>query len=209
MTEILLHLSAGQGPRECEWVVARLVEAFAREGAGEGLACAPVEPIEGPVASAIVRVSGVGAERFVAARCGTIRWVGTSPFRPLHKRRNWFAGASRLPDPDTIDALRMQDVRFETLRASGPGGQHVNKTESAVRATHLPTGLTTVSQEQRSQHANRRIARLKLWLLLEARRHDSLAGEKLERWREHHALERGNAVRTYHGAGFKLVPPVS
>jgi len=106
-------------------------------------------------------------------------------------------------------ALREQDIRFETLRASGPGGQHVNKTESAVRAIHVPTGLTTVSQEQRSQRANKRIARRKLWVLLDARRSDGAADEKQARWQQHHALERGNAVRTYHGAGFKLLAPVS
>jgi len=208
VSEILLHISAGRGPRECEWVVARLVEAFAREAADEGLVCAPIEPIAGLAASAILRVGGVDAESFALARCGTMRWIGVSLFRSLNRRRNWFVGVSRLPEPDTIEAMREQDIRFETLRASGPGGQHVNKTESAVRATHVPTGLTTVSQEQRSQHANKRIARLKLWLLLDVRRSDGAADEKQARWQQHHALERGNAVRTYHGAGFKLLAPV-
>jgi len=208
MSEILLHISAGQGPRECEWVVARLVEAFAREAAGDGLVCAPIEPIGVTAASAIVRVAGTDAEGFAVARCGTIRWIGSSLFRPLHRRRNWFVSVSRLPEPDAAAALREHDIRFETLRASGPGGQHVNKTESAVRATHLPTGLTTVSQEQRSQHANKRVARLKLWLLLDVRRSEGVADEKQARWEQHHALERGNAVRTYHGVGFKLLAAV-
>lgn len=141
MTEIILHLSSGQGPKECEWVVAQLVHALCREGVAGGLVCEPVEPVEGPVATALLRISGDGAEAFAASCIGTIRWIGTSPFRPLHKRRNWFVGVQ----PVRIDAqspdLRDEDIRYHTFRASGPGGQHVNKTDSAVRAMHLPTGL--------------------------------------------------------------------
>jgi len=203
MTEIILHLSSGQGPQECEWVVAKLAHALRREGAMAGLACELVEPIMGPVASALLRVSGAEAEGFAAACIGTIRWVGTSPFRPLHKRRNWFVGVQRIStDAETPD-LRDEDIRYQTLRASGPGGQHVNKTDSAVRATHLPTGLATLSQDQRSQFANKKIARLKLAMLLDDRRRADEAGGKRALWDHNRELERGNAVRTYEGERFR------
>ncbi len=143
MSEIVLHLSAGQGPAECEWVVGRLVRVWAREAAAAGLVCEPVEPVGDAAASVLLRVAGDGAAAFVAARCGTIRWVGTSPLRPLHRRRNWFVAATRAPDDGDVPALRDADIRYQTLRASGPGGQHVNKTDSAVRAIHGPTGLST------------------------------------------------------------------
>jgi len=78
-----------------------------------------------------------------------------------------------------------------------------------VRATHVPTGPTTVSKEQRSQHANKCIARVKLRLLLEARRSDGAGGEKQGRWQQDHAFEKGNAVRVYRGAGFKRMAGVS
>lgn len=203
MTEVILHLSSGQGPKECEWVVAELARALRRECAAAGLACEPIEPIEGPAASALLRVSGEAAEAFVTACVGTIRWVGTSPFRPLHKRRNWFVGVQRVWIDAEMPSLRDDDIRYQTLRASGPGGQHVNKTDSAVRATHLPTGLTTLSQDQRSQFANKKIARLKLAMLLDDRRRADEAGGKRALWDQNRELERGNAVRTYEGERFR------
>lgn len=202
MTEIILHVSSGQGPEECEWVVAQLARVWAVEAAAEGLTCEPVEQVDGNSASLLLRVLGDRAETFAAARTGTIRWVGTSPFRPLHKRRNWFVGVARVEADEDHPDLRETDIRYQTLRASGPGGQHVNTTDSAVRAIHVPTGLTAVSQDQRSQFANRRIARLKLAMLLEARRSSTAAAGKRAEWDRNRDLERGNAINTYRGERF-------
>lgn len=203
MTGVILHLSSGHGPKECEWIVFQLALALCSEGRSAGVACTLVEPITGPVASALLSVSGTKAEAFSADCIGTIRWVGTSPFRPLHKRRNWFVGVQRISTDTKTPDLRDEDIRYQTLRASGPGGQHVNKTDSAVRATHLPTGLTTLSQDQRSQFANKKIARIKLAMLLDDRRRANEAGGKRARWDQSRELERGNAVRTYEGERFK------
>lgn len=203
MTDIILHLSSGQGPKECEWVVARLTEALCAEAGAMGLDCEPVEPVDGPVATALLRVSGEGAEAFAATCTGTIRWSGTSPFRPLHKRRNWFVGVHPVQVDGSSPDLRDADIRYQTFRASGPGGQHVNKTDSAVRATHVPTGLVTSSQDQRSQFANKKIARLKLALLLDAQRQQGKAGERRALWDRNRDLERGNAVRHYEGEAFR------
>jgi peptide chain release factor len=201
---VVLHLSAGQGPEECCWVVWRLVRAFADEAAAEGLTCVPVEPIAGPAPSVLLRVEGevAVAEAFARARTGTIRWIGTSPFRPTHKRKNWFVAVTTIAEAEDSPDLREADIRYQSYRASGPGGQHVNTTDSAVRATHVPTGLTTTSQDQRSQFANKKVARLKLALMIEERRRESEAGGKRALWGQHHALERGNAVRTYEGERF-------
>jgi len=204
MSEVMLHLSSGQGPEECEWVVSQLVRLWAAEARAVGLICEPVEPISGPNASVLLRVSGLDADAFAAERVGTIRWTGTSPFRPLHKRRNWYVGATRTTTAEVASDLRDADIRYQTLRASGPGGQHVNRTESAVRATHVPTGLTTFSQDQRSQLANRKIARIKLALMLDSRRHEDAALGTREQWKRNRGLERGNEVRAYRGEKFKL-----
>jgi len=207
MSETILHLSSGQGPEECQWVVAQVAAAFAREATVLGLACEPVEPITGPTASALLRISGDDSEAFVAARTGTIRWIGTSPFRPTHKRKNWFVAATTAPEVETIAEFRDCDVRYQAFRASGPGGQHVNTTDSAVRATHLRTGLSTASQDQRSQFANKKIARLKLAMIFDERRRQGSADGKRALWSRNQALERGNAVRTYEGPGFRLRAP--
>ncbi len=203
MMEIILHLSSGHGPKECEWVVAELAHALCREGRAAGLFCEPIEPIQGPMASTLLRFSGDGAEAFAATCIGTIRWIGTSPFRPLHKRRNWFVGVQPIQIDEQSADLREQDIRYQTFRASGPGGQHVNKTDSAVRATHLPTELVAVSQDQRSQFANKKIARLKLAAVLDDRRRAGEVQGKRAVWDQNRELERGNAVRTYEDERFR------
>ena len=204
MSEIILHLSSGKGPDECRWVVAQLARAFAREGAGQGVTYEVLDAEEGLPASLLLSVRGDAAEAFVQSRIGTIQWVGDSPFRPKHKRRNWFVGVALAPSPETVPDLRDEDIAFQTMRASGPGGQHVNKTDSAVRATHRPTGLVATAQEQRSQHANRKLAKLKLALMLEERR--STAGDDVRQaqWSIQQNLERGNPVRVYTGPQFRV-----
>lgn len=204
MTEIILHISSGGGPAECRWVVARLARAFSREARDCGTICEPLEPIGDDPASLLLRVSGKGAEAFADDRSGTILWTGQSPFRPAHKRKNWFVGVSAVRKVEEAGDLRDADIDYQAMRASGPGGQHVNKTDSAVRATHRPTGLVAVSQEQRSQHSNRKVARLKLALLLAERAEVAEGEARRAAWDRNQGLERGNAVRTYTGADFRL-----
>lgn len=203
MTEIIMHLSSGQGPEECRWVVGQLAHIFSKEAASAGLGCELLEPPAGHPASLLLRITGADADRFARQREGTILWVGTSPFRPNHKRRNWFVGAALVPPVDEVAELREDDVVYQAMRASGPGGQHVNKTDSAVRATHLPTGLVTTAQDQRSQHANRKLARIKLALMLIERREGGARNARKEEWDRSRQLERGNPVRTYVGSAFR------
>lgn len=204
MTEIILHLTSGKGPAECCWVVAKLAQAFVSEGVRQGVLCEVLDAEDALPASLLVRVSGDTAQAFAQARIGTILWVGESPFRPGHRRRNWFVGVAQAPEPESVPDLHDADIAFQTMRASGPGGQHVNKTDSAVRATHRPTGLVATAQEQRSQHANRKLAKLKLAIMLEDRRASARDDARHEHWSTHQTLERGNPVRTYTGPLFKL-----
>jgi peptide chain release factor len=102
--------------------------------------------------------------------------------------------------------LREEDIDYQAMRASGPGGQHVNKTDSAVRATHRPSGLVATAREQRSQHANRKLAQLKLAMMIEDRHRQSRNDARRSQWSLHQQLERGRPVRTYAGAGFEPKP---
>lgn len=204
MSEVILHITAGKGPQECRWVVAQLARAFAREAKGIGLECELLDGAEDLSPSILLRIVGDGASPFAAQRIGTNLWIGNSPFRPTHKRRNWFVGVALAPEPETISDLREDDIEYQAMRASGPGGQHVNKTDSAVRATHRPTGLVATAQEQRSQHANRKLARLKLAIMLDERRGQAKDDAPRSQWQVHQELERGNAVRAYTGSKFAL-----
>jgi peptide chain release factor len=204
MSEVILHITAGKGPQECRWVVAQLARAFTREAKSLGLECELLDGAEDLPSSILLRVAGDGASTFAAQRIGTNQWIGNSPFRPAHKRRNWFVGVALAPEPEAIIDLREEDIDYQAMRASGPGGQHVNKTDSAVRATHCPTGLVATAQEQRSQHANRKLARLKLAIMLEERRGQAKDDQRRLQWQVHQELERGTAVRVYAGERFQL-----
>src|SRR5258708_8823287 len=164
--EVWLQLTAGQGPVECAWAVIRVLEKLREEAASAGLDARTLDLIPGPEAgtanSALVALSGgVDLDSFVNAWRGTVQWIARSPFRPEHKRKNWFVGIEVL-EPVEETVFDPKEVRWETMRASGPGGQHVNRTESAVRVNHLPTGLQASAVGERSQHRNRQLALARL-----------------------------------------------
>jgi len=204
MSEIILHISSGQGPRECQWVVGKVAKTFIKEAAASGLKAHTIEAIGDLAASSLLSISGKGCDAFVQERIGSIKWIGQSPFRPKNKRKNWYVGVSKAPLPNEIPELKESDIVYQAIRASGPGGQHVNKTDSAVRATHAPSGLTCLSQDQRSQFTNKKIARLKLAMILEEQKQIDKAQTKNVQWLQNRELERGNEVRCYEGQKFML-----
>ena len=129
-----------------------------------------------------------------------MQWTARSPFRPTHKRKNWFVGIDIL-EPVDETGLNVQEVRWATRCASGPGGQHVNRTESAVRVTHLPTGVQATAMEKRSQHRNRKLALARLKKKLNEINSKRHGDAREERWRAHQELERGNPVRVFRKEG--------
>lgn len=202
-----LQLSAGQGPLECMWVVAQLQPVLEKAARSQGLQlqCLELEPgpQKGTCKSVLYRLEGPGARAFAQEWQGSLQWVGQSPFRPHHKRKNWFVGLELLTPPAAAD-WQPEDVRFSTQRAGGPGGQNVNKVETAVRATHLPTGLSVLAQEERSQQRNRQLALARLQQLLQQQAAARVAESQQTRWQQHHQLERGNASKVFKGVSFQL-----
>jgi peptide chain release factor len=204
---IRLLFTSGRGPAECRMAVAGVLEVLVREAQAAGLDVDVVEGSNpdgaGPY-SAIAVIHGVAGGDFARGWAGSIQWIAQSPVRPHHKRKNWFIGVSRLPERQALpQRLAANDVRFETFRAGGPGGQHQNKTESAVRATHVPTGLAVVAREERSQHRNKAAALERLAALLETGRELQAITDKQDVQTRHDSLERGSPVRRFKGQAFK------
>jgi peptide chain release factor len=200
MSEVWLQITAGKGPAECAWAVIRVLEKILEEAAASRLEAKTVEiepgPQPGTAQSALIALSGTSVEAFVKSWQGTVQWTARSPFRPEHKRKNWFVGIEAL-EPVEDTCFDAKDVKWETMRASGPGGQHVNRTESAVRITHVPTGMQASASEERSQHRNRKLALARLAKKLAERDHKQRGAAREQRWRAHQALERGNPIRTF------------
>lgn len=169
---IAVQITSGQGPAECKWVVARIEKVMRSEAEFLGIRVHDVVSTPGEKAdclrSCALILEGDGAEDFIATWRGTIRWIGDSPFRNGHRRRNWFVGIATFTLPEHVE-WSPHEVRIEAMQSSGPGGQHVNTTASAVRATHLPTGVSVVARDERSQHRNRALALARLAATLAAR----------------------------------------
>jgi peptide chain release factor len=143
-------------------------------------------------------------QAFAATWIGSVLWVAQSPLRLHHKRKNWFIGVFKLEAPAiALAKLNVADVRLESFRAGGPGGQHQNKTESAVRAVHKPTRLAVVVRDGRSQHRNRTIAIARLAALLNLRGELAAITDRQNVQSGHDLLERGRPVRTFKGEQFQ------
>ncbi|HGY3718908.1 TPA: peptide chain release factor H [Citrobacter gillenii] len=200
---MLLQLSSAQGPDECCLAVKKALDRLIKEAAQQDIALTLLEAEPGrhpdTLRSALVSLDGSNALAFSERWCGTLQWICPSPYRANYGRKNWYVGVGRFA---VDEQAQSDDIRFETLRSSGPGGQHVNKTDSAVRATHLASGISVKVQSERSQHANKRLARLLIAWRLEQQRQDDCAALKSERRMFHHQIERGNPRRTFKGLAF-------
>jgi peptide chain release factor len=179
-------------------VVAKVTELMLKEAREQGIVAEVVDREEGTLnrtlLSAVVALSGTNVETFARSWEGVIQWIAQSPYRKYHRRKNWFVGVQRLAIPETPD-WNERDIQYQTLKASGPGGQHVNKTETAVRAIHLPSGICVTASDSRSQLQNKHLATERLLMRLAAWK-QTLALDAIQtNWQNHNELQRGNPVR--------------
>lgn len=207
MKDTIVQITSGRGPAECCWVVAQVLKRLLQEAADFGLRSEVIHREIGiensTLNSALIKLQGESLDVFLKDWVGTIQWIGQSKFRKFHKRKNWFVGVHRLSRDKTKDQIRDQDIRYQFTRSGGPGGQHVNKVSTAVRATHIPSGEVVFVSQGRSQLQNKNEARSRLLTLLEEKKQQEVKENRKEGWGNHNQLQRGNPVRVFKGPDFK------
>jgi peptide chain release factor 2 len=205
-----LSINAGAGGTEaCDWAL-MLSRMYQRWAGKRGWDVEMLDTVEGDVAgikSITFKIGGPFAYGYCKAEKGIHRLVRISPFDANAKRHTSFASIDISPEvgDDIVIDLRSEDIRVDTYRASGAGGQHVNKTDSAVRMTHIPTGIIVSCQRERSQIQNResclKMLRAKIYEQEMAERKakiDKMGGEKKE-------IGWGHQIRSYVFQPYTLV----
>ncbi|WP_299323807.1 peptide chain release factor H [uncultured Maribacter sp.] len=204
--EKIIQITSGRGPVECGWVVAQVLKRFLEETKMKGLKHIIIHREKGnqngTVQSVTIRLAGENLEAFLATWLGTIQWIGISTFRKYHKRKNWFIGVFELKQMENMN-VNDNDISFQTMRSTGPGGQNVNKVNSAVRAIHNLTGVQVVTMDSRSQHQNKKIAISRLKEKVNEVNLEQLKIRMTDEWENHMNLQRGNPIRVFKGKDFK------
>jgi peptide chain release factor len=198
MKKMMIQITSGKGPAECCRVVACVQSLLMKQAKQQGIQIEVLEnkagELNGTLLSATMMAGGSGLDAFVKEWAGTVQWIAQSPYRKYHKRKNWFVGIAAF-DIKQLMQWNPKDVKLETCRSSGPGGQNVNKVETAVRGTHLPSGIQVMAMDTRSQLENKKLCLARLEAKILVWQTGKLMEQQQHQWQEHNALQRGNPVK--------------
>ena len=204
---LTIHSGAG-GTEACDWV-SMLLRMYTRWAERHGYRSAILDILEaeGGIKSVTVEITGEYAYGFLKSETGIHRLVRISPFDASSRRHTSFASVFASPViDDTIEVeVKAEDLRIDTYRAGGAGGQHVNKTDSAVRITHLPTGIVVQCQNERSQHKNKAMAMKVLRSRLYEHFREQQDAEREKQESEKKDIAWGNQIRSYVFHPYSLV----
>jgi len=208
METILLQITSGKGPAECCWVVAQILKYLIEEAKKAGIEYEIMHRQtgneNGSLYSATIQLTGKSIENFSKQWTGTIQWIGHSQFRKHHKRKNWFVAVNKIDLSDSSIVVNDKDIYYQPIRSGGPGGQHVNKVSTAIRAKHLPSGLSVLVSESRSQLQNKKLAKSRLLSLLKIEQLNQQKDRLQNEWMNHLEIQRGNPIKTFTGSDFKI-----
>ena len=194
----LIQITAGRGPMECCRVVAKVLDLVLKDALKYNINTQVLNTIKGEMNgtyySATIKVGGKNITKWMENWQGSIQWIAQSPYRKYHKRKNWFVGVEFFDIENQIK-WNEKDVVFESCKASGPGGQHVNKTESAIRGMHKPSGIQVFTMDSRSQLQNKKLCLERLKSKVSEWQIQQIMLNQQTQWQEHNELERGNPVK--------------
>lgn len=192
----IVQISAALGPAECELAVKYTLQELQKDAKKQHINLDIVEenPTKSGYSSILLNIDGA-AQIWLNTWLGTIQWTFQSPLRPHHKRKNWFVGITQFSTPPQLPTD--DSIQFQACRASGAGGQHVNTTDSAIHATHIASGISVKVMSERSQHANKRLAKELIALKLQQLLENQQTHHKQAQHLQHALVERGNAVRSF------------